>query len=45
MGNKTIHDYDLPSLHVDSSEDDTARNRQIMEEESLQIPPIYFKQI
>ena len=38
MGKKTIHDYDLPSLHIDSMEDEKTNYWQIMEEKSIQVP-------
>ena len=38
MGKKTIHDYDLLSLHIGFMEDEKANYWQIMEEKSIQVP-------
>ena len=38
MGKKIICDYDLPSLHIGSMEDEEENYRQIMEEKSIQVP-------
>ena len=38
MRKKTICDYDLPSLHIGSMEDEEANHRQIMEEKTIQVP-------
>ena len=38
MGKKTIHDYDLPYLHIDFMEDEETNYWQIMEEKSVQVP-------
>ena len=38
MGKKTIHDYDLLSLHIGFIEDEEANYWQIIEEKSIQVP-------
>ena len=38
MAKKTIHDYDLLSLHIGSMEDEKTNYLQIMEEKSVQVP-------
>ena len=38
MGKKTIHDYDLPSLHIGFMEDEETNYWQIMKEKSIQVP-------
>ena len=38
MAKKTIHDYDLLSLHIGFMEDEEANYRQIVEEKSVQVP-------
>ena len=37
MAKKTIHDYDLLSLHIGSMEDEETNYWQIMEEKSIQV--------
>ena len=38
MAKKTICDYNLLSLHIDSMKDEEANYRQIMEEKIVQVP-------
>ena len=38
MAKKTIHDYDLLSLHIGSMEEGIANYQEIMKEKSVQVP-------